>query len=236
MKNQLRSTTSVAGTGGRLSGHIYKSIKARLLQGEIPPNDRLSVEALRVEFGVSKQPVMEALRLLTADGLVEIVPQIGCVVSTYSPAEVEDFFHMFAGLEGAVAGVAARRCSQAALRELDTVSRRIRVLSTDPNPGIRSLEYLTLNRDFHERIHRMAGSRIIVDTSRRMWDLSDFLINTAGVSHPMGAAVGQRQDDHDRIREALAAGDPGVAKNRMENHILKTVELLQGRAPVVEGY
>lgn len=215
-----------------MSGNIYEAIKAQLLQGEIPPNGRLSVETIRGEFGVSKQPVMEALRFLAADGLVEILPQVGCVASTYSSAEVEDFFHMFAGLEGAVAGVAARRCTQEALEELDAVSRRIRTLATNPDPDIRSLEYLTLNRDFHERIHRMAGSRIIADTSRRMWDLSDFLINTAGVSQPMAASVGERQDDHDRIREALAAGDPDAAKTRMVNHILETVELLQGRATV----
>lgn len=230
MTNQLRSASSgTSRTGGRLSGHMYESIKARLLQGDVPANGRLSVEALRAEFGVSKQPVMEALRLLAADGLVEILPQIGCVVSTYSASEVEDFFHMFAGLEGAVAGVAARRCTPAALAELDAVSRQIRALATNPDPGIRSLEYLTLNRDFHERIHRMAGSRIIADTSRRMWDLSDFLINTAGVSRPMATSVDDRQDDHDRIREALASGDAAAAKTQMEHHILETVDLLHGR-------
>lgn len=230
MTNQLRSASSgTSRTGGRLSGHMYESIKARLLQGDVPANGRLSVEALRAEFGVSKQPVMEALRLLAADGLVEILPQIGCVVSTYSTSEVEDFFHMFAGLEGAVAGVAARRCTPAALAELDAVSRQIRALATNPDPGIRSLEYLTLNRDFHERIHRMAGSRIIADTSRRMWDLSDFLINTAGVSRPMATSVDDRQDDHDRIREALASGDAAAAKTQMEHHILETVDLLHGR-------
>lgn len=231
MANQPRSTTlGTSRTGGRLSRNIYEAIKTQLLQGELPPDGRLSVETIRGEFGVSKQPVMEALRLLAAEGLVEILPQIGCVVSTYSSAEVEDFFHMFAGLEGAVAAVAARRCSKTALEELDAVSRKIRRLATYPDPDIRSLEYLSLNRTFHECIHRMAGSRIVAHTSRRMWDLSDFLINTAGVSQPMATSVDERQDDHDRIRSALAAGDPLAAKTRMENHILETVELLHGRA------
>ena len=62
------------GTGGRLLGRIYEAIQNRLLEGEYPAGTKLSVEAIRAEFGVSKQPVMEALRLLSADGLVEIFP------------------------------------------------------------------------------------------------------------------------------------------------------------------
>ena len=43
---------------------------------------------------------MEALRRLSGDGLVDIIPQVGCQVTTYSPREVEDFFVMFGGFEG----------------------------------------------------------------------------------------------------------------------------------------
>jgi DNA-binding GntR family transcriptional regulator len=68
-----------------------------LLEGEYPAGTTLSVEAIRTEFDVSKQPVMEALRLLSADGLVEILRQIGCGVTEYSLEEVEDFFRMLAG-------------------------------------------------------------------------------------------------------------------------------------------
>lgn len=222
-------------TRGRLSGHMYETVKTRLLQGAVPADGRLSVEALRHEFGVSKQPVMEALRQLAGDGLVEILPQIGCVVSTYSAQEASDFFLMFAGLEGAVAAVAASRCTPAALAELDSVSVRIRELSRNPDPLIQSKGYLTLNREFHESIHRMSGSRIISDTSRRMWDLSDFLINTGAKTPLAFASVETRQDDHDGIRQALAARDPEAAKSEMERHILETVDLLHPRALQAAG-
>ncbi|MFC9557356.1 GntR family transcriptional regulator [Rhodococcus sp. NPDC056960] len=214
-------------TAGRLSVQMYVAIKTRLLRGNAPPGARLSVEELRAEFGVSKQPVMEALRLLTADGLVEILPQIGCVVTTYSPEEVEDFFHMFAAVQGAVAAVAALHCTPAALDELDIVSQQIRALAANPDQEIRN-DYLRLNRDFHECIHSIAGSRMITDTSRRMWDLSDFLINTARMAQPMATSIDGRQDDHDRIRNALASRDADAAKAEMEQHVLETLDLLQG--------
>jgi DNA-binding GntR family transcriptional regulator len=57
-----------------------------------------------MEFGGSKQPVMEALRRLSGDGLIEILPQVGSRVAT--PRDVSDFDVMFGGFEGTIAGVA----------------------------------------------------------------------------------------------------------------------------------
>lgn len=222
-------------SGGRLSGRLYEIIKARLLEGKHAPGTKLSVVSIRQEFGVSKQPVMEALRLLAGDGLIEIRPQIGSVVSSYSTEEMHDFFHMFAGLEGAVAGVAARRRTPEAVRQLREVSAEIRALSEKADVEGRAKDYLTLNRRFHDGIRRMAASRIIADTSRRMWDISDFLISTAGYSGSMGDAVDDRQDDHDHILEALAEGDEHQAKSLMEAHILGTIDILEGYTPTPEA-
>jgi DNA-binding GntR family transcriptional regulator len=54
------------------------------------------IEALKAEFGVNKQPIMEALRRLETIGLVEIEPRSGCRVRTYAPQETCDFFTVFA--------------------------------------------------------------------------------------------------------------------------------------------
>ena len=62
------------------------------MEGRYPAGERLPTDDLRVEFGVSKQPVMEALRRLSSDGMVEIVPQVGCRVTRYELQEVEDFY------------------------------------------------------------------------------------------------------------------------------------------------
>jgi DNA-binding GntR family transcriptional regulator len=135
--------------GSRLNYAVYDQLKERLLEGRYAAGDRLSAEALRTEFGVSKQPVMEAVRRLARDGLIEIVPQA-----------------------------------------LD-----------------RARGYRLLNRRFHHAIHEMSHSRIMADTSRRMWDLSDFLINTSDVPQPFSAALDDRHADHERI---LAARQPST--------------------------
>lgn len=210
--------------GARLGSVVYDLLKERLLEGRYAGNEQLPVEALRTEWGVSKQPVMEALRRLSADGLVTIIPQVGCRVATYRPLEVEDFFLMFGSIEGAIAGVAATRRDAAQLRELDQISATIGELRGETDAETRSHGYRLLNRRFHTAIHTMARSRVMADTSARMWDLSDFLINTAGGPRPLSRALDARHDDHERIRSALHAGDRLTARQEMEEHIVGIVK------------
>jgi DNA-binding GntR family transcriptional regulator len=58
--------------GSRLNHAVYDQLKERLLEGRYAAGERLSTEALRIEFGVSKHPVMEATRRLAGDGLIEM--------------------------------------------------------------------------------------------------------------------------------------------------------------------
>jgi len=212
---------------GRLSGQVYETVKTRLLDGDYPAGAKLSVEAIRTEFGVSKQPVMEALRLLAADGLVEILPQIGCVVMRYSMQEVDDFFEIFAAFEGAIAGAAAERRTEADLAALEAASRRIERISRETDAHARSAEYRLQNRAFHEGIHRIVNSRIMTDSSRRMWDLSDLLINTTGRALPLSYVTGERHEEHEGILAAIREGKALEARRLMEEHIRATPRLVR---------
>ena len=212
--------------GSRLNHAVYDRLKERLLEGRYAAGGPLSTEALRTEFGVSRQPVMEALRRLSADGLVEIMPQVGCRVREYSQRDVSDFFVMFGGFEGTIAGIAALRRTPEQLRELHNVSSHIDALRSNPDGAERSAGYRIFNRRFHQVIHEMAHSRIVSDTSHRMWDLSDFLINTAGTPQPLSSALDDRHADHERIRAALIAGDNELARAEMERHIMTTVDVI----------
>jgi DNA-binding GntR family transcriptional regulator len=220
-----RSSGAVRSTG-RLAAHVYEGIKEQLISGAFAAGSRVSVEEMRASFGVSKQPVMEALRLLSADGLVEIIPQIGCDVASYTLREVGDFYEMFAGFEGAVAAAAAQRRTSDQLHELASASRSIESLVDEPDPAVRARLYRVLNRGFHTAIHAMSASRIMTSTSKRMWDLSDFLINTTGAPTPLASATAERHSDHELIRSAIVAGDAETARTAMAAHIIGTVDVL----------
>ena len=73
-----------ARAGQRLGEVLLDELRERLLAGSYPVGSRISIEEVKAEFGVSKQPVMDAMRRLEATGIVEIVPQSGCRVAHYS--------------------------------------------------------------------------------------------------------------------------------------------------------
>jgi DNA-binding GntR family transcriptional regulator len=114
------------------------------------------------------------------------------------------------------------------------ISQRIGLLRTEKDAGVRARGYRVWNRRFHEAIHVMAHSRVMADTSRKMWDLSDFLINTTGVPQPLSSALDQRHDDHEAIRAALHGADQVQARAEMERHIVGTVQVIHAESAAVD--
>jgi DNA-binding GntR family transcriptional regulator len=218
-------TTPSAAGRGRLASEVYVTVKRQLLEGEYAAGQRISVEALKVTFGVSKQPIMDALRQLASEDLVEIVPQVGCVVRTYSNEDRDEFFEMFAVLEGTLAARAATHVTPELVARLEQTEQQVSALIADSNLQKRANEYRRLNRTFHELVHELAGSAIMSNLSRRLWDMSDFLVNTSGRDFPFGTATGERHHDHEAVIAAICAGDAASAKRLMEHHIRSTTSL-----------
>jgi DNA-binding GntR family transcriptional regulator len=211
----------------RLGSMIYVQIKEQLLEGTYAAGERLQVEALKSQFQVSKQPVMEALRRLSGEGLVDIIPQVGCEVCRYSPQEVVDFFRFFAGMEGILAEVAADRRTEAQLQQLEQVESLIADLRGEADADRRSHGYRVHNRQFHAIVHEMSRSTIMAATCQRMFDLSDFLINTTGTHTPLSDALDGRHADHERIIAALRSHDGTAARREIERHISGTVDIIR---------
>ncbi len=209
--------------GQRLAQLVLDELRARLLTGRYPVGSRISIEEVKAEFGVSKQPVMDAMRRLEATGIVQIVPQSGCRVVSYSAQEIRDFFNLFGRFEGEIAAAAAARRSDAQLVELDNAWQRIADLEKLDDPEERARGYRLRNREYHLVLHQMSHSRLMTQLSGRMWDLSDFLVTTVGGIQRLSDSVHDRNHDHDIIRIAIRSQNPDVARAAMESHITGTV-------------
>jgi DNA-binding GntR family transcriptional regulator len=145
--------------GQRLGPVVLDELKERLLAGRYPSGSRISIEEVKAEFRVSKQPVMDAMRRLEATGIVQIVPQSGCRVASYPAQEIQDFFNLFGRYEGEIAAAAAVRRTDAQLVELDDAWQRIADLDRLDDPGERAGGYRLRNREYHLVLHRMSHSR-----------------------------------------------------------------------------
>jgi DNA-binding GntR family transcriptional regulator len=213
--------------GMRLGTYVYERLKERLLDGAYPSGTKLSIKALRAEFGVSKQPIAQGLRHLSADGLIDVLPQVGCVVRSYHADDVRAFFVLLAGVERTIAELAAARRTPEQLHRLrDEGDRMMRLHQSVP---IRDLpgHYRRGNRRFHGLIHEMADSKLLSSVSRPLWDLTDFMVHAEG-SNPeaLAQSLAERTEDHEAIISALEQGDPSSASALSHQHLLHTLRLI----------
>lgn len=195
----------------------YAYLKALLLDGGLDPNDVVSTEAIARALNVSRAPVTDATKRIARDGFFRIVPQVGCIVSAPQPAEVADFYRLFAKAEGVITALAAERCTPP---QADALRRTAAGVDAEfdklRGERYRGPELRILNRRRYRAIHEIAGSSIAGDLVANMWDRSDYYIRLAYGAFVYSAAI---QDAHRAICDAIAGRDAAAAATRTENYL-----------------
>jgi DNA-binding GntR family transcriptional regulator len=159
---------------------------------------------------VSRQPAMEAVKRLAADGFVTILPQIGCRVVQPEPDHVADFYRLFASSEGLIARLAAERRTEVEAEAFGELSRQVEAEAGKAGlPEQRSPVYRALNRRRYEAVHAMAHSPIAAAIAAGMWDRSDFYIRAAFGSLYFSETV---RVAHAAVTAAIVAGDADMAE------------------------
>lgn len=109
--------------------YAHSVLREAILQGHLRPGERLLVDALGTELGMSRTPVREALLMLEREGLVSSLPKRGTVVRVFTPTEVDEIYRMRMLLEGTAARQAAALITEDQVRALqaihDDMERRI---------------------------------------------------------------------------------------------------------------
>lgn len=215
--------TARRNNGARAAERVYSVVKERLLEGMYKAGERLQVDAIGAELEVSKQPVMESLRRLSAEGLVVITPQVDCRVAYHDVEEAHDFFHLLAAVEGAAAAMAAVRRSPRELMEAEAINGQIGALREESRADVRAHLYRMLNRSFHSAVHRMCQTPIVESVGSGMYDRADFFINAIASVSPLGAAICERHAEHEEILAMLRAQDADGARQAADAHIINTI-------------
>src|SRR5262249_26219990 len=102
MGRQERQTHS-AKQPAAVGASAYAYLKERIIGGAYDRDEWIPVETVAADLAVSRQPVMDAIKRLSVEGFVEIVPQVGSRVRRYSERDIRDFFVFFAQSEAYVA-------------------------------------------------------------------------------------------------------------------------------------
>jgi DNA-binding GntR family transcriptional regulator len=152
----------------RLGEEVTRALREAIMTGLFRPGDRLAVEALAGQFGVSAMPVREALVVLASEGIVDGVAHRGFRVAQIRRRDFEDAFNVHAHVAGLLAAAAAEQITNPELEVLRSFQQQIVDVSTrtaatpDPTAAQKVAE---LNYAFHRSINR------IPDADRLRWFL-----------------------------------------------------------------
>jgi len=127
---------------------VIDELREAIVRGHFKPGEKLDQEDIAELLNVSRIPVRQALRTLTAEGLVKMYPHRGAVVAELSREELEEIYFLRGVLEGVAARLAAPKMDDVHLAKLQTILEKMDQL-TDLD------EWLDLNRDFHNTIYEV---------------------------------------------------------------------------------
>jgi DNA-binding GntR family transcriptional regulator len=140
-----------------LHREVVERLRDMIVEGDIPSGQRIAETALCEEFGISRTPLREALKVLASEGLVELRPNRGARVLDLTAHDVEELFEMISGLERLAGELAAERMSAKDLRRLrDYHERMIHFHEKGNRP-----EYFHINQRVHRAIVEASGNTIL---------------------------------------------------------------------------
>jgi DNA-binding GntR family transcriptional regulator len=187
------------------------TLREDILRGALPAGARLGEVELAERLGVSRTPVREALSRLAAEGLVELVPNRGARVASWTVDELEGVFALRSLLEPQLTALAVLHAAAADLDALDDLAARMVDLG-DRDPDA----LVPLNRAFHGRLVELAAAPALATALAGA--VHSPLV--ARNFHAYDAASLQRSlAHHTEIVAALRAGDPEWARAVMTAHI-----------------
>ncbi|MFC6236338.1 GntR family transcriptional regulator [Longivirga aurantiaca] len=215
MVRQTSSLSRNVAPAQRLGARVYEQVKSQILSGYYAPGEWLPVDDLCRTFGVSRQPVMESMRRLSGDWLVQIVPQVGCRVAQYDQQALVDYIRTVGDLEGEVAALAATRRTSEQLEDLAAITRELQEVTSFGD------ETRQLTRDYHGLVLEMAHSEVLQQVCEQLWDLGDFawgIILASGTPAPH--ADGEERDHITRLSAAIEAQDPELARSAAKEWLI----------------
>ncbi|MFF4195553.1 GntR family transcriptional regulator [Nonomuraea sp. NPDC001831] len=197
----------------------WSRLRELILDGAYPPGARLTETEVAAGLEMSRTPVREALRALTADGLVRPAGR-GVVVVALEPSALEDAYQVRAALEALTAELAATRQGEGRIAPADLASlRQVADATAAATAQGRLGEAVGLNRRFHRRIAELAANAVALHTLERVWDQIQVstLRSLAPPSRPAHVS-GQ----HEQLLAAISEARPQDAAAIARAHVLDT--------------
>ncbi len=191
-----------------------------ITKGVLHKGDRIIEKDLSQEMGTSRTPLREALRLLSSEGLIELVPHKGAYVAQPSMGEIREMFEVMSLLEATCARKAAEKMTDADFRKLEKLHDKLEKYFREKSHE----KYLEVNRRYHSLLQEMGGSKVLTDVINSLRQ-KVMLYRQRQLYQPDRFEASIRE--HRALLDAFSRRDPVAADRAMRTHLIKQCEALK---------
>lgn len=211
-----------------LHERVADDLRDRIITGQLEPGQKLAVNLLAEDIGVSLTPLREALKLLAAENLIELTPNRGATVSAVTVEQTRDLFEVIAGIEALAAELATTRMTDEDHAELQDLHAQMKNHAGDTSRK----RYFAVNRKIHDRIVDFARNPIL---SAQRGKLAQQAERVRFIALKNDTRRDAAMQEHEDLMAAFAARDADLARRIWRNHLIasgqQTIELLAQSAP-----
>lgn len=206
-----------------LHDEVADRLRQLILEGELEPKSRVNELELSEQFGISRTPLREAIKILATEGLLELLPNRGARVASVDEAEIDEMLEVIAGLEANAAWLACGRISTAEIEAIKKLHATMLAAYARRDEAA----YFRSNREIHEAL--MAAARNATLSSLYA-NLSGRIQRFRYSAHKTEAQWKRAVDEHDQMIALIEARDGETLAKLMRLHILGKKE------PIVQHY
>ena len=188
---------------------LAELLRQRIFNRELEPGSWIDELKLAEEYGISRTPLREALKVLAAEGLVTMKVRRGAYVTEVSEKDLSDVYHLLSLLESDAAGVVARTATDHELAELQALHAELETAVGDAD------QFFAINERFHMRLLELADNRW---RDQLVADLRKVMKLNRHNSLLKSGRIEESLKEHRAIMAALLARQPQAATERMQEH------------------
>jgi DNA-binding GntR family transcriptional regulator len=206
---------AVSLTPRALYEEVAELLRQRIFNRELTPGSWIDELKLAEEYGISRTPLREALKVLATEGLVTMKVRRGAYVTEVSERDLADVYHLLALLESDAAGVVAAQATSSQLKELQDLHNEL-----EKAVGNRE-RFFEINEAFHMRLLEIANNRW---RDQMVADLRKVMKLNRHNSLLKSGRIEESLAEHRTIMQALAARDAEATAQRMREHFRNGLE------------
>lgn len=196
-----------------------------IVQGQLPPGARLNERLLTGQLGVSRTPLREAFKVLATEGMVDLLPNRGAVVSQMDPVRLSESLVVMGALEALAGELACRNATDAQVNEIRAL--HYEMLAYHARGDLAG--YFKFNQAIHLKLVKYSGNAVLYNIYRQQNGNVRRARYMANLSKERWDAAVR---EHDEILAALGARDVGRIKRLLSDHLAHKLDSVLSALPV----